>query len=226
MPAFTGTLPTFVCNQAYSDCVAGAQGNATAQRGCRDDIRSQCGTTEPESVVRPDSGDQLASSRTSSSSLSSTSTASPSRTVSSSSTGSTASDTAETSSGSASDDNDGGLGIGAKAGVGIGAGLGGTLVISAVAYFIYRSKKVEKGSAPDRFEKPELADTQWYGHELHAVHHQELEAPVGTQEMAIKRSPVEMGMNEREESELRRRMGEERPEQHPHTPGDSNSLPV
>lgn len=221
MPAFTGTLPTFVCNQAYSDCVAGAQGNATAQRGCRDDIGSRCGTTEPESVVRSDSGDeQQTSSRTSSSTLVSTSTTSPSSTAPSSSADPAASDAAEASSpGTASDGDDDGLGIGAKAGIGVGAGLGGTLVISVVAYFIYRSRKAEKGSAPDRFEKPELADTQWYGHELHAVHHQELEAPIGTQEMPIERSPVEMGMNEREESELRRRMGEERPEQQPHTPG-------
>ena len=130
MPAFTGTLPTFVCNQAYSDCVAGAQGNATAQRGCRDDIGSRCGTTEPESVVRSDSGDeQQTSSRTSSSTLVSTSTTSPSSTAPSSSADPAASDAAEASSpGTASDGDDDGLGIGAKAGIGVGAGLGGALV--------------------------------------------------------------------------------------------------
>ena len=101
--------------------------------------------------------------------------------------------------------------------------MGSAVVIGALVYLLYRLRKAEKDSAPDRFEKPELADTQWYGHELHAEHHQELEAPVGTQELPIERTPVEIGLNEHEESELRKRIGEERVPERLGTPRASNN---
>ena len=55
------------------------------------------------------------------------------------------------------------------------------------------------------------------------MHHQELEAPMGTQELPMERDPVEIGMNEHEESELRKRIGEERVSERPGTPRESNN---
>lgn len=38
------TLPTFICEQAFKDCIDANVGNARGQTNCTDNIQSQCGT--------------------------------------------------------------------------------------------------------------------------------------------------------------------------------------
>uniref|UniRef100_L2GBF6 Pci domain-containing protein n=1 Tax=Colletotrichum fructicola (strain Nara gc5) TaxID=1213859 RepID=L2GBF6_COLFN len=42
------TLPTFICNQAFEDCIAANVGNARGQTNCTDSIKSQCGTIDAQ----------------------------------------------------------------------------------------------------------------------------------------------------------------------------------
>lgn len=180
MLTFTGTLPTFMCKQAFSDCISGAQGNSMAQQGCHDDIGSQCGTMEPE--------DQQSSSETPSPTSSLSRIISPSSSVLSSASASLSIDTetsepAEIPTGSTTDGEGEGVDTGAKAGFGVGVGPGGVLVIGMLACLLYCLRKAKKDRPPVRFEKPELADTQWYGH-------QKLETPVETKELVIEKDPV------------------------------------
>ncbi|KAH6854214.1 hypothetical protein B0I37DRAFT_24278 [Chaetomium sp. MPI-CAGE-AT-0009] len=41
------TIPTFVCEQAYSDCIAANTGSSRAQDECKTNIKDQCGTLDP-----------------------------------------------------------------------------------------------------------------------------------------------------------------------------------
>ncbi|KAF0326332.1 hypothetical protein GQ607_006535 [Colletotrichum asianum] len=42
------TLPTFICNQAFEDCIAANVGNSRGQTNCTDSIKSQCGTIDAQ----------------------------------------------------------------------------------------------------------------------------------------------------------------------------------
>lgn len=42
------TLPTFICTQAFEDCITANVGNARGQQNCTDTIRSQCGTIDAQ----------------------------------------------------------------------------------------------------------------------------------------------------------------------------------
>ncbi|GAB1310873.1 hypothetical protein MFIFM68171_01083 [Madurella fahalii] len=41
------TMPTFICERAFSDCIAANTASAQAQEECETNIRSQCGTLDP-----------------------------------------------------------------------------------------------------------------------------------------------------------------------------------
>ncbi|KXX81880.1 hypothetical protein MMYC01_202339 [Madurella mycetomatis] len=47
---YTQTIPTFICEQAYSDCITANTDSAQAQEECRTDIRAHCGTLDPTRV--------------------------------------------------------------------------------------------------------------------------------------------------------------------------------
>lgn len=44
---YTETMPTFICQEAYSLCISANANNATGQEACTDDIEDQCGTLDP-----------------------------------------------------------------------------------------------------------------------------------------------------------------------------------
>ncbi|CAK7202721.1 hypothetical protein SEUCBS139899_005448 [Sporothrix eucalyptigena] len=44
---YTQTMPTFICQEAYSECNAEYAGNAQAQANCTTSIEDQCGTLDP-----------------------------------------------------------------------------------------------------------------------------------------------------------------------------------
>ncbi|KAF9876558.1 hypothetical protein CkaCkLH20_05966 [Colletotrichum karsti] len=50
------TLPTFICNQAFEDCISANVGNARGQQNCTDTIKSQCGTIDAQSSEAKPSG--------------------------------------------------------------------------------------------------------------------------------------------------------------------------
>ncbi|KAL2261050.1 hypothetical protein VTK26DRAFT_4770 [Humicola hyalothermophila] len=44
---YTQTMPTFICNQAYSDCIEANVGSSRGQDECKKNIKSRCGTLDP-----------------------------------------------------------------------------------------------------------------------------------------------------------------------------------
>ncbi|KAF6830165.1 pci domain-containing protein [Colletotrichum musicola] len=42
------TLPSFICVQAFEDCITANVGDARGQSNCTDTIKSQCGTIDPQ----------------------------------------------------------------------------------------------------------------------------------------------------------------------------------
>ncbi|KAL1895081.1 hypothetical protein Sste5346_005503 [Sporothrix stenoceras] len=48
---YTQTLPTFICQEAYSECNAANVGNAQAQSNCTTSIQDQCGSLNPENYT-------------------------------------------------------------------------------------------------------------------------------------------------------------------------------
>ncbi|KAK4111869.1 hypothetical protein N656DRAFT_780004 [Canariomyces notabilis] len=72
---YTQTLPTFLCDRAYSDCVAANTSSARAQEQCKTDIKDHCGTLDPNKA-QIDSGSS-ASESTTSAPASSSATGSP-----------------------------------------------------------------------------------------------------------------------------------------------------
>ncbi|SPQ18652.1 fb5a936c-9eee-4025-a5ab-dedb53f36f3a [Thermothielavioides terrestris] len=47
---YTQTIPTFICEQAYADCIAANTGSSRAQDDCKNNIQSKCGTLDPNKV--------------------------------------------------------------------------------------------------------------------------------------------------------------------------------
>ncbi|EFW99618.1 hypothetical protein CMQ_7986 [Grosmannia clavigera kw1407] len=41
------TMPTYICNEAYAECVSENPNNATGQSACKSDIQDNCGTLDP-----------------------------------------------------------------------------------------------------------------------------------------------------------------------------------
>ncbi|KAJ9156988.1 hypothetical protein NKR19_g3952 [Coniochaeta hoffmannii] len=58
---YTQTIYTFVCNQAFEDCIASNVGNKTGQDACTTNIKDNCGTLDPNDFVAG-SGDSSSSS--------------------------------------------------------------------------------------------------------------------------------------------------------------------
>ncbi|KAK4246861.1 hypothetical protein C7999DRAFT_32734 [Corynascus novoguineensis] len=59
------TIPTFICEQAYSDCIAANTASSRAQDECKTNIKDQCGTLDPyKAQVDDDSDDDTSSSAT------------------------------------------------------------------------------------------------------------------------------------------------------------------
>ncbi|ORY71121.1 uncharacterized protein BCR38DRAFT_316796, partial [Pseudomassariella vexata] len=52
---YTETMPTFICDKAYENCVDNANGDSTTTGECEDNIKSHCGTLDPASVSKNDS---------------------------------------------------------------------------------------------------------------------------------------------------------------------------
>ncbi|TGO13775.1 hypothetical protein BTUL_0063g00060 [Botrytis tulipae] len=47
---YTSTIPFFVCEQTYSDCIAAGEDDPAAQKACRDTEEQNCGTLNPDTV--------------------------------------------------------------------------------------------------------------------------------------------------------------------------------
>ncbi|TGO29838.1 hypothetical protein BPAE_0010g00220 [Botrytis paeoniae] len=47
---YTSTIPFFVCEQTYSECIAAGEDDAAAQKACRDTEEQNCGTLNPDTV--------------------------------------------------------------------------------------------------------------------------------------------------------------------------------
>ncbi|KAF7936603.1 uncharacterized protein EAE97_007969 [Botrytis byssoidea] len=47
---YTSTIPFFVCEQTYSDCIAAGEDDPTAQKACRVTEEQNCGTLSPDTV--------------------------------------------------------------------------------------------------------------------------------------------------------------------------------
>ncbi|KAH6898919.1 hypothetical protein B0T10DRAFT_556209 [Thelonectria olida] len=61
---YTQTVPTFICEQLYSDCIAENTGSASGQKECKTNIKALCGTQEPSSASSDDDDDDESSSTT------------------------------------------------------------------------------------------------------------------------------------------------------------------
>ncbi|CZR51672.1 uncharacterized protein PAC_01549 [Phialocephala subalpina] len=182
LAAYTQTLPTFICEQLYTNCISAASGNASAQADCQTNIEDGCGKLDPAKFDASASSSSSASSQKSTTSLSSAATHTTSS--SSTSTGSTSSHFSSTSSfvpstssssssvqGPASATSDpsasgsatstpktsAGLSTGTKAGIAIGAILG-VILLCTGGYLLGRR---HRGASLDREDKhpnvPELS---------------------------------------------------------------------
>ncbi|EPE31612.1 hypothetical protein GLAREA_12368 [Glarea lozoyensis ATCC 20868] len=47
------TLPTFICEQIYTDCIVAGANNAAAQRTCDQNRATNCGTLDPANYTAP-----------------------------------------------------------------------------------------------------------------------------------------------------------------------------
>ncbi|KAL2161534.1 hypothetical protein VTH06DRAFT_8096 [Thermothelomyces fergusii] len=81
---YTQTIPTFICMQAFEDCIAANTDSSRAQDECKANILSQCATRSPDKADFGDSQGESTSSATQ------TPTASPSQSSAASTSSSTA----------------------------------------------------------------------------------------------------------------------------------------
>ncbi|PVH78355.1 hypothetical protein DL98DRAFT_367629, partial [Cadophora sp. DSE1049] len=47
------TMPTFICEQIFDNCIADNTGNATGQVSCEEDEKANCGHLDPATFVAP-----------------------------------------------------------------------------------------------------------------------------------------------------------------------------
>ncbi|KAL5346852.1 hypothetical protein ACLOAV_007995 [Pseudogymnoascus australis] len=229
---YEGSIPDYMCRVTASNCMEDNVGNTTALATCTS-IRNKCGFLDRMEFTAPptvssaftlSTGDPkpTSGSTTSSNTISTTSTAPGSSLAAPiNSTPTSLADSDPESSSKSS------LSTGAKAGIGAGAAIAGILILGAIGYFFYRAGKrasaaaaaaaggSQKDSEKDAVKDsdggavvfgPELADTQRLeigGREIPG----ELEAGAGKTELVSPVAPVEMGMSEREELEVRRVVG-------------------
>lgn len=77
---YTQTMPTYLCQQEYADCILANPNNATGQEECKTDIEDTCGTLDPTNYT---AAATTTSSSASSSATATSSVASASATVAS-----------------------------------------------------------------------------------------------------------------------------------------------
>ncbi|OBT66686.1 hypothetical protein VE03_03951 [Pseudogymnoascus sp. 23342-1-I1] len=233
---YEGSIADYMCRVTASNCMDDNVGNATALETCTS-IRSKCGFLDRMEFTAPPTAISLSSTlstgtpKPTAASTTSSSPKSDSAPASSLATPVNSTPTSEADSADSTSSSEAGLSTGAKAGIGAGAAIGGLLLLGAAGYFFYRAGKRSSvaaaaeagaagtGAAGDGTQKdsekdavkvsaeafgPELEDTQRLeigGREIPG----ELEAgAAGLQSVA---EPVEMGMSERDESEVRRVVG-------------------
>ncbi|KAI1258890.1 hypothetical protein F5Y18DRAFT_411738 [Xylariaceae sp. FL1019] len=156
---YQATMPTFLCQHAFSDCLSSSAGNAEAQSNCTNRIGHYCGTLEVPNDLSPTSSSDSQTPTTTSSSSSSSlaSTSSLTSTTASSGAGSTTlSSTTTTKSTTSSSLSAGGTGpattsdeglsfgglpAGAKAGTGIGVALPVLIAIVASVWLMKRRRQ-------------------------------------------------------------------------------------
>jgi hypothetical protein len=215
-----------MCTWNYYNCIDASVGQVYCERTFKD----YCGTLDPDSfkgesvVSSPSSSSTGDSEPTSGSTTSDTaSTPGPTKAAPTGSTESSPDEQAQTSSTSSSS----GLSTGAKAGIGAGCAIVGLLILSAIVFYFYRARKrasIHKGedtedkATDDKVTKDTvIKDTVIFGPELEDTQRLEIggrEIPgeldagapptsegTGLQSVA---GPVEIGMSEREELEMRR----------------------
>ncbi|KAH6652265.1 hypothetical protein BKA67DRAFT_648145 [Truncatella angustata] len=199
MSAYRNSLPSLICEESNSECASNGS----------DCTSSTCGTSVLDAATSTTS-----TSTTSQAVTSVSTTATRSTTRSATSTLGSVSSRSHTSLASATSSSapatetpqEPGLNTGAKAGIGAGAGIAGLLLLALLGFLFYSLGKKRRSATtePESYTKAELADTQWAGHEVHADHRQELDAPAGVSELIhghpqtapqapIQREPVEMG---------------------------------
>ncbi|CAG8974393.1 hypothetical protein HYALB_00010644 [Hymenoscyphus albidus] len=61
---YTSTMPTFICQQIFDECIQAGQNNAQAQKLCTDARTANCGTLDPSKYVEPASTSSAAPSAT------------------------------------------------------------------------------------------------------------------------------------------------------------------
>ncbi|KAL2132300.1 hypothetical protein VTI74DRAFT_3963 [Chaetomium olivicolor] len=59
---YTQTMPTFICETAFSNCIAANTGSSKAQDECKANIKSKCGTLDPTKAQINNPSDQSTSS--------------------------------------------------------------------------------------------------------------------------------------------------------------------
>ncbi|KAI1328910.1 hypothetical protein F5Y16DRAFT_367607 [Xylariaceae sp. FL0255] len=170
---YEDTMPTFICQQAYQDCLNENPNNESAQANCTTTIEDNCGTLDPSKVSGSggSSGGLTTSSASPTSSTPSTSTSTPSSTSTTSTTSSGGASTTSppssnsqtdsspptrttptsssnngsgSGSGSGSGGGSAGLSTGAKAGIAIGVVLGGIVIVGLIAWIIVRRRRRNK----------------------------------------------------------------------------------
>ncbi|PSS20078.1 hypothetical protein M430DRAFT_18260 [Amorphotheca resinae ATCC 22711] len=62
---YTGTMPTFICEQVFQDCIASTVGVAAAQAKCNSDEKNNCGHLDPNNFTAPASSSSSSSAPTS-----------------------------------------------------------------------------------------------------------------------------------------------------------------
>lgn len=55
-------MPQFICDKAFSDCIAANTGSSRAQDECKTNIKSKCGTLDPTKADVGGSSDEASSS--------------------------------------------------------------------------------------------------------------------------------------------------------------------
>ncbi|KAJ4296058.1 hypothetical protein N0V88_004760 [Collariella sp. IMI 366227] len=59
---YTQTIPYFICDKAFSDCIAANTGSSRAQDECKTNIKNKCGSLDPTKADVGGSSDEASSS--------------------------------------------------------------------------------------------------------------------------------------------------------------------
>ncbi|KAM0806664.1 hypothetical protein AB5N19_07001 [Seiridium cardinale] len=170
MNEYVNSLPYFICEQAYENCITDNAGNAAGQGNCTTSIKDKCGTknaTDPttsttsrfqsvttRTATNTPTGAVITSLTSPTETTSTTPTSLPATTTGSSSTTLTSSSTGETlittssspGSGSTTVTTDSGLSTGAKIAIGVSVPLG-IIILGLVGFLLYKRRR-RKSTTP------------------------------------------------------------------------------